>query len=88
MEELNLHLTGDIHAISAANNLLAAAIDARMFHESAQKDDALFRCVRADSCLQTVRPCVDVQLMRKGSPVLDRQIIIPSSHHFDCIPGL
>lgn len=46
MEELNLHLTGDIHAISAANNLLAAAIDARMFHEAAQKDDALFRCVR------------------------------------------
>jgi hypothetical protein len=43
MEELNLHLTGDIHAISAANNLLAAAIEARMFHESAQKDEALFR---------------------------------------------
>ncbi len=33
MEEFNLHLTGDIHAITAANNLLAAAIDARMFHE-------------------------------------------------------
>lgn len=44
MEELNLHLTGDIHAISAANNLLAAAIDARLFHEAAQKDEALFRC--------------------------------------------
>jgi len=43
MEELNLHLTGDIHAISAANNLLAAAIDARVFHEAAQKDEALFR---------------------------------------------
>eukprot|EP00882_Tetradesmus_deserticola_P008842 GHRQ01009326.1.p1 GENE.GHRQ01009326.1~~GHRQ01009326.1.p1 ORF type:complete len:639 (+),score=252.22 GHRQ01009326.1:541-2457(+) len=43
MEELNLHLTGDIHAISAANNLLAAAIDARMFHEAAQKDEALYR---------------------------------------------
>ena len=26
MEEFNLHLTGDIHAITAANNLLAAAI--------------------------------------------------------------
>ena len=34
MEEFNLHLTGDIHAIGAANNLLAAAIDTRMFHES------------------------------------------------------
>ena len=27
MEELNLHFTGDIHAVTAANNLLAAAID-------------------------------------------------------------
>jgi len=42
MEEFNLHLTGDIHAITAANNLLAAAIDTRWFHESAQKDEALF----------------------------------------------
>merc|ERR1712137_923923 len=42
MEDFNLHLTGDIHAISAANNLLAAAIDTRIFHESTQKDAALF----------------------------------------------
>lgn len=43
MEEFNLHLTGDIHAITAANNLLAAAIDTRYFHESRQSDEALFR---------------------------------------------
>ena len=43
MEDLNLHLTGDIHAITAANNLMAAAIDIRMFHEAAQSDEALFR---------------------------------------------
>ena len=42
MTEFNLHLTGDIHAVTAANNLLAAAIDARMFHEATQKDKALF----------------------------------------------
>jgi methylenetetrahydrofolate dehydrogenase (NADP+)/methenyltetrahydrofolate cyclohydrolase/formyltetrahydrofolate synthetase len=42
MEDFNLHLTGDIHAITAANNLLAAAIDARMFHESLQSDEKLF----------------------------------------------
>ena len=40
MEEFNLHLTGDIHAIIAANNLVAAAIDARMFHEATTSDDA------------------------------------------------
>ncbi|GMH11518.1 hypothetical protein Nepgr_013359 [Nepenthes gracilis] len=42
MDEFNLHLTGDIHAITAANNLLAAAIDARIFHEATQSDKALF----------------------------------------------
>lgn len=42
MEEFNLHLTGDIHAIGAANNLLAAAIETRMFHESQQSDKSLF----------------------------------------------
>jgi methylenetetrahydrofolate dehydrogenase (NADP+)/methenyltetrahydrofolate cyclohydrolase/formyltetrahydrofolate synthetase len=42
MEDFNLHLTGDIHAITAANNLLAAAIDARMFHEANQSDEKLF----------------------------------------------
>jgi methylenetetrahydrofolate dehydrogenase (NADP+)/methenyltetrahydrofolate cyclohydrolase/formyltetrahydrofolate synthetase len=39
MDEFNLHLTGDIHAITAANNLVAAAIDARAFHESTTKSD-------------------------------------------------
>jgi methylenetetrahydrofolate dehydrogenase (NADP+)/methenyltetrahydrofolate cyclohydrolase/formyltetrahydrofolate synthetase len=33
MDEFNLHLTGDMHAISVAHNLVAAAIDARWYHE-------------------------------------------------------
>ena len=43
MEDFNLHLTGDIHAITAANNLLAAQIEARMFHEASQTDQALYK---------------------------------------------
>ena len=43
MEDFNLHLTGDIHAISIAHNLVAAAIDTRMYHESRQSDEALQR---------------------------------------------
>ncbi|CEP62675.1 trifunctional formate-tetrahydrofolate ligase/methenyltetrahydrofolate cyclohydrolase/methylenetetrahydrofolate dehydrogenase ADE3 LALA0_S06e01090g [Lachancea lanzarotensis] len=43
MDEFNLHVTGDIHAISMANNLLAAAIDTRIFHEQTQKDAALYK---------------------------------------------
>jgi len=42
MDEFNLHLTGDIHAITAANNLLAAQIDARMFHEQTQPLEAFY----------------------------------------------
>jgi len=33
MEDFNLHLTGDMHAITAAHNLIAAALDARLMHE-------------------------------------------------------
>jgi len=40
MEDFNLHLTGDIHAIGAAHNLIAAAIDARMMHERNNSDTA------------------------------------------------
>jgi formyltetrahydrofolate synthetase len=43
MEDFNLHLTGDNHAITAANNLVAAAIDVRMLHESEATDDQLFK---------------------------------------------
>src|SRR5213592_2227224 len=32
MEDLNLHFTGDIHAIGAANNLLAAMVEAHLLH--------------------------------------------------------
>ncbi|MGE5227355.1 MAG: formate--tetrahydrofolate ligase [Planctomycetaceae bacterium] len=32
MEEINLHLNGDFHAVTAAHNLLAAALDASIFH--------------------------------------------------------
>lgn len=42
MEEFNLHLTGDLHAITAANNLMAAAIEARMLHETEATDEQLF----------------------------------------------
>ncbi|HEX5671901.1 MAG TPA: formate--tetrahydrofolate ligase [Acidimicrobiia bacterium] len=43
MDEFNLHLTGDVHAITVAHNLVAAAIDARWFHETRLGDDALHK---------------------------------------------
>ncbi len=38
MEDFNLHLTGDMHAVSAAHNLIAAALDARLMHERNYND--------------------------------------------------
>ncbi|MGH2949558.1 MAG: formate--tetrahydrofolate ligase [Solirubrobacteraceae bacterium] len=41
MEDLNLHFTGDIHAVGAANNLLAAMLDASILHGNPYAIDAL-----------------------------------------------
>ena len=41
MDEFNLHLTGDMHAITVAHNLVAAAIDARWYHEGRLTDERL-----------------------------------------------
>ena len=41
MEDLNLHFTGDLHAITAANNLLAAMIDAHLLHGNTRGIDPL-----------------------------------------------
>nr|XP_013813110.1 PREDICTED: monofunctional C1-tetrahydrofolate synthase, mitochondrial [Apteryx mantelli mantelli] len=62
MEEFNLHLTGDIHAIIAANNLLAAAIDARILHENTQSDKALYN--RLVPVVNGVRGFSAIQLAR------------------------
>jgi formate--tetrahydrofolate ligase len=49
MEDLNLHFTGDIHAIGVANNLLAAMLEAHVLHGNALGIDPLSiswrRCV-------------------------------------------
>ncbi len=65
MEDFNLHLTGDIHAITAANNLLAAAIDARIFHERATPDD--------EKLFNALCPA-DKQGNRKFSPSMLRRL--------------
>jgi len=45
MEDFNLHLTGDIHAVGAAHNLLAAAVDARIMHEDELSDEKLLKAL-------------------------------------------
>lgn len=62
MEDFNLHLTGDIHAITAANNLLSAQLDARIFHESTQTTEALYK--RLVPTIKGVRSFSQIQLRR------------------------
>nr|XP_026494266.1 C-1-tetrahydrofolate synthase, cytoplasmic isoform X2 [Vanessa tameamea] len=62
MEDFNLHLTGDIHAVTAANNLLAAQMDARIFHELTQKDGPLYD--RLVPKIKGVRKFSSIQLRR------------------------
>ncbi|MEI8105842.1 MAG: formate--tetrahydrofolate ligase [Actinomycetes bacterium] len=51
MERINLHFTGDIHAIGAANNLLAAMIESQFVHGNP---------LRLDPASITWRRCVDM----------------------------
>lgn len=63
MEDFNLHMTGDIHAVTAANNLLSAQLDARIFHEATQTDQQLF-----DRLVPTING------LRKFSPIQIRRL--------------
>lgn len=51
MEQINLHFTGDVHAVETAHNLLAAAIDSHIFHGNK---------LDIDPANITWRRCVDV----------------------------
>ncbi len=64
MEDFNLHLTGDIHAITAAHNLVSAALDARVMHEKQQDDEKLFNALCP----------VDKKGSRKFSPTMTRRL--------------
>ncbi|MEW5308767.1 MAG: hypothetical protein WDW38_000700 [Sanguina aurantia] len=79
MEEMNLHLTGDIHAITAANNLLAAAIDVRVFHEQAQSNEALFNrlCPKDKNGKRTFAAVMLRRLVKLGITKTDPETLTP-----------
>ena len=61
MEEINLHFTGDIHAITSANNLLSAIIDNHIFQGNELEIDKVIwkRCVDLnDRALRKVEICL------------------------------
>ncbi|HKY84983.1 MAG TPA: formate--tetrahydrofolate ligase [Anaerolineales bacterium] len=80
MEDFNLHLTGDIHAITAANNLLAAAVDARIFHERQQPDDEkLFNalCPKDKKGKRRFSPSMLRRLKKLGMAKTDPESLTP-----------
>ncbi|XP_059354687.1 monofunctional C1-tetrahydrofolate synthase, mitochondrial-like [Carassius carassius] len=78
MEEFNLHLTGDIHAITAANNLVAAAIDARILHEATQSDRALYsRLVPSVNGVRCFSPIQMARLQHLGINKSDPSDLTP-----------
>jgi methylenetetrahydrofolate dehydrogenase (NADP+)/methenyltetrahydrofolate cyclohydrolase/formyltetrahydrofolate synthetase len=80
MDEFNLHLTGDIHAITAANNLLAAAIETRMYHECAQDDVKLFNalCPPDPDGRRKFSPAMLRRLQKLGIDKIDPQALTPA----------
>ena len=83
MEDINLHFTGDFHAIGAANNLLAAMIDNHIFQGNA---------LNIDPRKITWRRCVDMndRQLRNVVDGLGGKLVWHNhvACHFFCITGL
>ncbi|MBN2206694.1 MAG: formate--tetrahydrofolate ligase [Candidatus Aminicenantes bacterium] len=79
MEDFNLHLTGDIHAVTAANDLLAAAIDVRILHESSQDDEKLFNalCPADKKGARRMAPALLRRLRKLGIAATDPAALTP-----------
>ena len=80
-DDINLHFTGDLHAVTTANNLLAAALDNSMFHGNPHGLDA--RRI-------TWRRCLDMNdraLRRTVIGMGGTQDGIPREEGFDITPA-
>ena len=75
MEEINLHFTGDIHAITAANNLLSAIIDNHIYYGNALEIEKV-----------TWKRCLDLndrQLRKINTGLSEEKNVIPREDGFD-----
>ena len=75
MEDINLHFTGDIHAITSANNLLSAIIDNHIYHGNELNIEKV-----------TWKRCVDLndrQLRTVNTGLSNEKNIIPREDGFD-----
>ena len=75
MEDINLHFTGDIHAITSANNLLSAMIDNHIYYGN-----------KLDIQKVTWKRCVDLndrQLRKIETGLSGEKKIVPREDSFD-----
>ena len=79
MEDFNLHLTGDIHAITAAHDLIAAAIDARMLHEADVDPQTMFDrlCPKDKKGQRSFSPTMLRRLKKLGIEKTDPETLTP-----------
>ena len=75
MDEINLHFTGDLHAITAANNLLSAMIDNHIYYGNELK----FKQVTWKRCLDLN----DRQLRKVNTGLSNEKNIVPREDGFD-----
>jgi formate--tetrahydrofolate ligase len=75
-QDINLHFTGDLHAVAAANNLLASAVDAHLVHDNE---------LGIDPATITWRRCLDIEdrLLRRISVGLGEDAPFPRECGFD-----
>ncbi len=75
MEDINLHFTGDIHAITSANNLLSAMIDNHIYHGNELGIEKVVwkRCVDLN----------DRQLRKVNTGLSGESKIVPREDGFD-----
>jgi formyltetrahydrofolate synthetase len=75
-EDINLHFTGDLHAIAAANNLLASAVDAHLVHDNE---------LGIDPATITWRRCLDIEdrLLRRIGVGIGEAAPFPRECGFD-----
>ena len=75
MEDINLHFTGDIHAITSANNLLSAMIDNHIYHGNELQIESV-----------TWKRCLDLndrQLRVVNTGLSEESKIVPRNDGFD-----
>jgi len=79
MDEFNLHLTGDFHAVAAAHNLLGAALDSRLIHEVNQSAQSIFKnlCPKKKGKRQGFAPPMLRRLKRLGIDKTDPDSLTP-----------